>query len=82
MFWGIPKLPLDGQQKEWIEKSLQWLLKEFGENYFLKHQTILPESTFSPNKYQGTEADAIKLVERVCSYMDVNPVLVDVDFFL
>jgi hypothetical protein len=72
---------LDEQQKEWIEKSLQWLLKEFGENYFLKHQTILPEPSFFPDKYQGTEACVAKLVERVCSYMDVNPSLIEVEFF-
>ena len=81
MSWGTPKLPLDEQQKEWIEKSLQWLLKEFGEDYFLKHQTILPEPSFFPDKYQGTEAYVAKLVERVCSYMDANSSLVDVDFF-
>ena len=81
MSWGTPKLPLDKQQKEWIEKSLQWLLKEFGEDFFLKHQTILPEPSFFPDKYQGTEACVAKLVERVCSFMDVNSSLVEVDFF-
>jgi len=81
MSWGTPKLPLDEQQKEWIEKSLLWLLKEFGADCFLKHQTILPEPSFFPDKYQGTEACATKLVERVCSYMDVNSSLVDVDYF-
>lgn len=81
MFWETPKLSLDEQSKDWIEKSFQWLLKEFGEEYFLKHQTILPESSFFPDKYQGTEECAIKLVERVCSYMDVNPANVEVDFF-
>lgn len=81
MFWGTPKLPLDEKQKEWIEKSFQWLLKEFGEDYFLKRQTILPEPSFFPDKYQGTEECVIKLMERVCSYMDVNPNLVEMDFF-
>lgn len=79
MFWGTPKLPLD--EKEWIESSLQWLLKEFGEDYFLKRQTILPESSFFPDKYQGTEDCVRDLVKRVCAYMDVNPDLVEVDFF-
>jgi len=79
--WGTPKLPLDESQKEWIEKSLQWLLNEFGEEYFLKHQTVLPEPSFFPDKFQGTEESVVKLVERVCSYMDVSPNLVEVDFF-
>jgi hypothetical protein len=82
MFWGTPKLPLDEKQKEWIEQSLQWLLKEFGEGYFLEHPTILPEASFFPDKYQGTEESVIALVKRICAYMDVDPDLIEVDFFL
>jgi len=82
-FWGgeTPKLPLDEEQKAWIEKSFQWLLNEFSEGYFLKRQTILPEQSFFPDKYQGTEECVVKLVERVCSYMDVDPNLVETEFF-
>jgi hypothetical protein len=46
MFWGPPTLPLGDEQKEWIEKSFHWLLKEFGEDYFIKHQMVLPEPAF------------------------------------
>lgn len=74
-------MPLDEKQREWIEGSFQWLLKEFGEDYFLKRQTILPEHSFFPDKFQGTEESVVALVRRVCSYMDVNPDLVEVDFF-
>jgi hypothetical protein len=81
VFWGTPKLPLDKEQKEWIEKSFHWLIEEFGADYFLQHKTILPESSFFPDKYDGTEECVTKLVARVCSYMDVNPNLVEVDFF-
>lgn len=81
MFWGTPKLPLDEKQKEWIESSLHWLLKEFGEDCFLKRQTILPEASFFPDKYQRTEESVVVLVKRVCSFMDVNFDHVEVDFF-
>jgi len=81
VFWGPPKLQLREEQKEWIEKSFQWLLKQFGEDFFLKRQTILPQQSFFPDKYDGTEECVTKLVERVCAYMDVDPNLVEVDFF-
>jgi hypothetical protein len=81
MFWGTPKLPLDEDQRAWIEGSLQWLLKEFGAEYFLKRQTILPDPVFFPDKYQGTEEDVVKVAERVCGYMDVNPRQVELEFF-
>ena len=81
MFFGAPKLPLKEDQKEWIEESFQWLLKEFGEDYFLMRQTVLPEQSFFPDKYQGTEQCVLNVVKHVCVYMDVNPMLVDVEFF-
>src|SRR5215831_7143469 len=81
MFWGTPKLPLDENQKEWIEKSFEWLLKEFGEDYFLKRQTILPEKSFFPDKYQGTDECVAKLTQRVCWFMDVDPSMVELGFF-
>jgi hypothetical protein len=74
--------PLDGEQKEWIEKSYQWLFSIFGEKYFLQHKIILPEMSFFPDKYDGTEESVITVVKRVCSYMDVNPDLVDVEFLV
>ncbi|MGA9776704.1 MAG: hypothetical protein WBS33_00360 [Verrucomicrobiia bacterium] len=78
----IPELPVNEEQKTWIEKSFQWLLEEFGADCFLKHQTILPELSFFPDNYQGTEECVDKLVERVCAYMDVNPGFIDVVFLV
>src|SRR2546421_12481302 len=72
-------LPLDEKEKEWIEKSFQWLLDEFGKEYFLKHKTILPEAPFFPDKYSGSEDAVIAIVKRVCSYMDINADLIDVE---
>lgn len=74
------KLPLDENQKVWIEKAFQWLLQEFGVECFLKHEPVLPEPTYFPDKYRGTEEDVIKLVGRVCSYMDLDAGLIEVVF--
>jgi hypothetical protein len=78
----LPDLRLEKDQREWIEKSLQWLMTEFGADYFLRHQTVLPQESFFPDKYDGTEESVLKVVNRVCSYMDVNPDLVEVEFFI
>jgi hypothetical protein len=81
-FGGIPELPVTEEQKAWIEESFQWLLDEFGTDNFLKHKVILPELSFFPDHYKGTEECVDKLVERVCSYMDVDPKLIDVVFLV
>jgi Zn-dependent peptidase ImmA (M78 family) len=79
---GVLEPPLNEEQKVWIERSFQWLLGEFGGDCFLKHQTITPESSFFPDHYKGTEECVDKLVERVCFYMDVDPCLVEVEYFV
>ena len=81
MFWSKPKLPITEDDQKWIEGSLQWLLNEFGEDRFLKRQTILPDTTFFPEKFRGSESCVNNLVARVCSYMDVNPESVKVEIF-
>jgi hypothetical protein len=78
---GIPELPLKESEKTWIENAFQWLLDEFGVESFLKHPLILPETSYFPDKYQGQEGDIINLVNRICGYMNVNPRLVEVEFF-
>ena len=74
-------LPVNGEEKKWIEESFQWLLETFGKDVFLKHKTILPEEAFFPDKFDGSEEAVDKMVNRVCSYMDVDPRLIEVEFF-
>src|SRR5581483_9315425 len=81
MFWSKPKLPLKADEQQWIDDSFNWLLKQFGKDYFLKLQTILPIASSFPDKYQGTEACALLVVRRTCLYMDVIPDSVEVFFF-
>ena len=66
---------------DWIEQSFRWLLDEFGEDYFLRHPLILPEASFFPDKYDGTEQSVIALVKRICTYVDVDPGSVEVELF-
>jgi hypothetical protein len=75
-------LPVNAEEKKWIEESFQWLLGTFGKDVFLKHKTILPEKTFFPDEYDGTEEAVDKIVNRVCGYMDVDPNIIEVEFFV
>jgi hypothetical protein len=76
------ELPVNEEEKEWIEQSFQWLLENFGKDTFLKHKTILPETTFFPDKYDGSEHAVDLVVKRVCGYMDVNPNQFEVEFLV
>jgi len=73
-------LPVTLEEKEWIEDSLLWLLTEFGAEKFLSHQTILPEQKFFPDSFRGTDECIIKVVKRVCSYMEIDFSGIEVNF--
>jgi hypothetical protein len=76
------ELPVNEEEKEWIEKSFQWLLETFGKDTFLKHKTVLPDGAFFPDKYNGSEEAVDLIVNRVCGYMDVNPSQIEVLFLV
>ena len=78
MFWQPSKLLVGKEEQEWIERSLIWLLNEFGKDYFLGKATIIPHWSSFP-KYEGTDECVRRLVDHVCGCMDVNPSLIDVE---
>ena len=78
--FGIPDLPITPEQKEWLEKSLLWLLNQFGKDYFLSRPMILPQSSFFPDKYKPSEESVEKVVTRVCGYMDVDPTTIEIGY--
>ena len=65
-------LPVTPAEKSWIEDSFRWLICEFGTEDFLKRRTVLPERSFFPDSYKGTDTCVEALVARVCSYMGVD----------
>lgn len=81
MFWSKPKLLISPDSQKWIEAGFQWLLEQFGRDYFLSRRTILPTAAYFPDPYRGTEDCVLRVVHRTCGYMDVAPDSVEVSFF-
>jgi hypothetical protein len=81
MFWSKPTMPLKTDEQRWIEDCFHWLLKQFGNDYFLQRQTVLPVASSFPDKYDATEESALLVVRRTCLYMDVVPDSIEVFFF-
>jgi hypothetical protein len=80
MKWLTPKCPVNDQEKEWLEDSGAWLLREFSiqiDNV----RVVLPTPEFFPDTYRGEEDDVRTLLGRVCSYMGVNADRLSLDLF-
>ncbi|MHC4839388.1 MAG: hypothetical protein ACYTDT_00300 [Planctomycetota bacterium] len=71
--WGTPKCPVVVEEKEWLEKGMSWLARQFGMSRLREQTIILPTDQFFPDPLDGTEEAAKKVYTRVCKYMDVAP---------
>lgn len=73
MFWNkTDKLPITAEDKEWVEEVLLFLKDNFGEEYFLSLETILPNKRYYDHTFTGAEADAEFVLNQTKIYMDVE----------
>jgi hypothetical protein len=75
----VVKCPVSEKAQAWIEASLQWLRREFGDAA-LNGEVLLPESIFPSRGYGGTEADLHVVLRRLCVRVNVPVEAVQVEF--
>ncbi|GAA1238602.1 hypothetical protein GCM10009665_31030 [Kitasatospora nipponensis] len=72
------KPPVRRAEREWIERSMAWLVAEFGPGPLLR-DPVLPTAEFFPGPYDGSEQDIRRLVGRLCKFTGVHPEVVTVE---
>jgi len=82
MNWFTPKCPVDDDTKRWLENSFNWLIEELGTETLSSVDVVLPIEEYFPDPFSGTESDIRRMFERVCDYMDVDPKLIDLRFYV
>lgn len=64
-----PRIELPGGQQEWIEKSLDWYVDQFGDEP-LRRKVVLP-SEFLPADYDGSEDAARALCHKIAERLEI-----------
>lgn len=67
-----PTCPVDASRRVWIERSLRWFVREFGEQAALGEAAI-PAPEFYPAGYAARPEQIHELFERICGLMYVKP---------
>jgi hypothetical protein len=67
-----PACPVDPVQQRWIEDSMQWFAREFGESAALG-EVALPVPEFYPVAFAARPDQIRQQFRRVCRQMNVNP---------
>jgi hypothetical protein len=78
---GCGDCPVEPAVRQWLEARAEWIRGEFGSDRIRFAEVILPTEDYFSDAYAGTERDARTILDKVCSYMDVDPAAVDLHFY-
>ena len=70
--WFTACCPCDPAAKEWIERRLAWLSRQFPSNVFTDRPLVLPTPEFFPEPCEPTKKSAKELLARICGFMGVS----------
>jgi hypothetical protein len=66
------KLPVDDEERVWVDEGFGRLEKMLGRSRLLEAKVVLPNNEFFPDSYDRSEAAADTIFRRVCDYMQVD----------
>ena len=73
--------PVDPQTREWLDARWAWLEDQFGLACLRAAPVVLPRYEFFPDPFTGTEADARRMFDRTCDFMDIDPASVELTLY-
>jgi hypothetical protein len=79
MFGLGPRLPINDDERAWIDEGFRRLGLMLGNYRMLDAQAVLPSDEFFPDRYDRGYAGVRMLYRRVCKYMKVDPEKHNVD---
>ncbi|MEU8227054.1 hypothetical protein [Kribbella sp. NPDC048915] len=78
MWWKKASCPVRPVEQQWIDENLDWYVAEFGADV-LRREVVLPERSFLPAGYTGSEDDVRELFAIMCDRLEVPPGRVRLD---
>jgi hypothetical protein len=79
---GFPaKLPINDEERQWVDEGFRRLEKMLGRRRMLDAQVILPTAEHFPDPYDNSPEAAGVLLDRVCTYMRVDRSGIELEIF-
>jgi hypothetical protein len=76
-----PKLPVDADTQEWVDRRMQWLVDQFGIDRLRSARPVEPTDEFFPDPYDRSEAAVQRMLDRICPWMDIDPARIELQFY-
>jgi len=81
MFGFRSKLPVTDEERQWVDRGFDRLAALLGKSQMLDAEVVLPIPQHFPDPYDATEAGLRRLFLRICEYMRVERVRIDLEIF-
>jgi hypothetical protein len=81
MPWFSPRLPVNGEERIWVDDGFRRLEKMLGRSRMLGAKVILPNDQYFPDPYDKSPAGAEKLFQRMCAYLQVDRARIELEIF-
>ncbi|GID29340.1 hypothetical protein [Paractinoplanes brasiliensis] len=78
VWWRRAACPVRPVEQEWIDRSMDWFVAEFGLER-LRGEVVLPTDGYFPGEYRGTREDVRVVLERLCAHMGIDPARVELE---
>jgi hypothetical protein len=78
-WWRRVSCPVQPVEQDWIERSMDWFVTEFGTER-LHGEVVLPTDDFFPGAYRGTREDIAAVLRRLCAHMRIDPGRLDLEY--
>jgi hypothetical protein len=80
MVWWRADCPVRPVEQQWIDRSMDWFVTEFGTDR-LHGEVVLPTDDYFPGTYHGSREDIETVLYRLCRHMDIDPARVELELF-
>lgn len=70
--FGRARAPIPDDERQWLDDSWEWLIREFGLEMTRDCDVVVPHGRYFPDYYDGSDECLDLLVSRVASYMRVK----------
>ena len=81
MFGLSRKLPVNDEERLWVDEGFARLQKMLGRSRLIEAAVVLPDDSYFPDPFDRSQASVEKLAHRVCEYMHVDPTRIKLEIF-
>ena len=79
--WFRASCPLGLREQLWVERRMNWIVQQFGEDRIRSAIDILPTAKNFPAGIPSDRESTQALLTRLCEYLNIDPSSIELQFF-